>query len=644
MSAAPAVRDDRPTTRALARAVPAARVDDFDRARFTPAPTDYLDVAAAGETLAAPRIRRRSIAPAPQATVLRPGSDELTVEPSVVRRAAAAVAADRSPGLRRDASLDLATVPDVAVRPGPARRARPVLPLDQLVPLQQQEEPSVDAVAPRSQRSELPDLSSSLRQVASTFRASERDGVQVLTLPAARRAVSADQPRRPTMTAVLERDDQGRVVRAKARRLTGARAGETILLDAAELGVDLDEAPTATQRATARAEEAVEAEQVAPQMAVDAPMSTILAMPPTAWAEERFEEATDAPTGERRVASTPVRRAGRRWRRPVPEGPVVESPALRRADAADESHRLTAPASRRRAEPRPAMELALPQDETVQDELDADAPTARERRWETHGANTWTDLARRAETAPLTQAGRVPMRVADDSPSWVRRAVDPHPVERDEREVLGSRIRSGSSGLLNALARASEPEEIVRVIVQKSHEAGALARQLPGEAGRILTAIAGDGDAQQILATPHGRDHRAERGESVRSTLSRRDRGRSLLAPAQTTFRSGGGPSQGGADATQGVGMSKVMKLASKLRKLIHLAENARLAEARSQVRLAEDSAEARHEVGAGRGGSQSIGDENMHLEALREEVMRHVQQKLETNKSRIEDGDDGWW
>ena len=89
------------------------------------------------------------------------------------------------------------------------------------------------------------------------------------------------------MTAVLERDDEGRVVRATARRLTGARAGESVLLDAADLGVELDE-PTATpiQRIAARADEAPA--EVAPVAAAfDAPDS-ILALPPTAWAEERI--------------------------------------------------------------------------------------------------------------------------------------------------------------------------------------------------------------------------------------------------------------------------------------------------------------------------------------------------------------------
>ena len=72
------------------------------------------------------------------------------------------------------------------------------------------------------------------------------------------------------------------------------------------------------------------------------------------------------------------------------------------------------------------------------------------------------------------------------------------------------------------------------------------------------------------------------------------------------------------------------MKLASKLKKLIHLAEHARLNEAQAQVRMAHESAEARAELGAGRAGGQSLEEDNMHIERLHEEVLREVQQKVE--------------
>ena len=100
-------------------------------------------------------------------------------------------------------------------------------------------------------------------------------------------------------------------------------------------------------------------------------------------------------------------------------------------------------------------------------------------------------------------------------------------------------------------------------------------------------------------------------------------------------------------EGQQGVGSSNVMKLANKLMKLIHLAEHdRRLEDARRHVRMAEDSAEARAEVGAGKSGGQALTDDNMHIERLREEVLREVQHQLEHLKQRAgdTDGGNGWW
>jgi hypothetical protein len=89
------------------------------------------------------------------------------------------------------------------------------------------------------------------------------------------------------------------------------------------------------------------------------------------------------------------------------------------------------------------------------------------------------------------------------------------------------------------------------------------------------------------------------------------------------------------------------MKLANKLQKLIHLAESdRRLDEARRHVRMAEDSADARAEVGAGKAGHEALTDDGVHLERLREEVLREVQHQLELQDQRSgdSDGGDGWW
>jgi len=99
------------------------------------------------------------------------------------------------------------------------------------------------------------------------------------------------------------------------------------------------------------------------------------------------------------------------------------------------------------------------------------------------------------------------------------------------------------------------------------------------------------------------------------------------------------------AAGSQGVGASNVMKLANKLMKLIHLAENSRRDEARQQVRMADDTAEARAEGGLGQA-STGITDENISLEALKEQVLQEVRHQLDLMQQRQGDPDvgNGWW
>ena len=90
------------------------------------------------------------------------------------------------------------------------------------------------------------------------------------------------------------------------------------------------------------------------------------------------------------------------------------------------------------------------------------------------------------------------------------------------------------------------------------------------------------------------------------------------------------------------MGASGLTKLAGKLMKLIHLAESERrLADAQKQVRMAEESAEARADGGAGQSGGESV-EKVMNIKALRQDVISAVLQELELMKSRREDPD-GW-
>lgn len=93
------------------------------------------------------------------------------------------------------------------------------------------------------------------------------------------------------------------------------------------------------------------------------------------------------------------------------------------------------------------------------------------------------------------------------------------------------------------------------------------------------------------------------------------------------------------------------MGLVKKLQGLIHLAEaEHRLAEAQRQVRMAEDSHEARGEGGQGtRGPGQAGGSQDgskMDIEQLGREVLDVVSRELEYRRERrMEDHDESiWW
>jgi hypothetical protein len=89
------------------------------------------------------------------------------------------------------------------------------------------------------------------------------------------------------------------------------------------------------------------------------------------------------------------------------------------------------------------------------------------------------------------------------------------------------------------------------------------------------------------------------------------------------------------------------MKLADKLLKLIHLAESNRRSEAQAQVRMAEDTAQARAEGGVGGSDPESTESESMNIQTLQQEVLESVLSAIELLQERREGDPDGrheWW
>ncbi len=251
---------------------------------------------------------------------------------------------------------------------------------------------------------------------------------------------------------------------------------------------------------------------------------------------------------------------------------------------------------------------------------------------------------------PTTRAPRAPLeerlaRVAEGRTDGVTGWVD---------RAEGSTRLGTVSGLLQALARASSNEDVVRVIAARgelSSQAAALPLDAP--AVQLIQAIRAEVNDQARVATepvsvpvPETRASRLRAPEatalgssalgSTQSTTRSRSVRSSAVRAAESTARRAAGAED------------RLSKLVRRLQDLIHLAEDQnRLAEARGQVRLAEDSAEARAEGQAHAQGAGPNADAESHdIEALGREVLDAVSKELELRRSRrMEDGDESpWW
>ena len=88
------------------------------------------------------------------------------------------------------------------------------------------------------------------------------------------------------------------------------------------------------------------------------------------------------------------------------------------------------------------------------------------------------------------------------------------------------------------------------------------------------------------------------------------------------------------------------MKLANKLMNLIHLAESEkRRGDAQREVRMAEDSADARAEGGGAETDQSGVG-ESLNIKQLQRDVLTFVMRELEMSRTRREDPDGSsiWW
>lgn len=207
-------------------------------------------------------------------------------------------------------------------------------------------------------------------------------------------------------------------------------------------------------------------------------------------------------------------------------------------------------------------------------------------------------------------------------------------------------LSARAGGVLRALARADRPEDILRVAIEAGADAGVLARELPAPAARLLHEVTSmrtlPKAAAALLRTELvGGDEGGETAEGPRRRRRRRSGGRGA---ASRTLRGAAGASGASADATQGVGKNRLMKLSTKLMDLIHLAEvERRQDEAARQVRRSEERVEDVGPVGSGPAVHE---DAEVTVQSLQREVLDAVRQELELLSERSEGGPDVdvWW
>jgi hypothetical protein len=218
-----------------------------------------------------------------------------------------------------------------------------------------------------------------------------------------------------------------------------------------------------------------------------------------------------------------------------------------------------------------------------------------------------------------------------DAPAWAARSSGE------------PRVRT-ADGLFAALAAASSAQDVIRVIFERAEgiRSSPLAapvvqviEQIQREVAEGPRAAPAEPTRRTTLPTPEARVLRGARVEPVAGGARTRSGSRASPRSQARMLGAGGGD-------------QRVMALVKKLQNLIHLAEDQRLAEARRQVRMAEDTAAARAEGQSAPGITPEKKDDAqaLEVEALSREVLEVVHRELELRRERrSEDSDESiWW
>lgn len=269
---------------------------------------------------------------------------------------------------------------------------------------------------------------------------------------------------------------------------------------------------------------------------------------------------------------------------------------------------------------------------------DGSAPFAPQRRPWT-GAAPRTGRRRsgvqleRGQLAVPEGAQRQPV-VTQDAPGWSARAGQ---TSGARRSATGERISlRASSTLVNAIARAESPDELVRIISDGRFTPEQLRRDLPGPAAKLVQRVEQMHTiAQQAKRTEARHEHkRARRGRGLEPDATELG-GSPTFIPVATGAGNVTGLTSGAARMTQ---------LANKLLRLIHLAEvDQRVQEAQQQVRMSDSEPGT---SGAGAAGTSSD-VQSPNINALKRDVFEAVLRKLNELEGRSVEDPNGhamWW
>jgi hypothetical protein len=205
---------------------------------------------------------------------------------------------------------------------------------------------------------------------------------------------------------------------------------------------------------------------------------------------------------------------------------------------------------------------------------------------------------------------------------WAQPIAGKEPKTAAMQSVQRRRTQAQRS-IQTELVRATTTEAVVKLASERGKAMNHLANDLPSSTRRLV----------QKLVKAGVKAANAQRKRSPSKSSS--------WAPAHLN-RSASGASMDGID---GIGSSGVMKLASKLQGLIHLAEvQNRRSEAQQAVRMAEEAAAAETLGSAAEATSSGA---TSTIDDLRRDVLDAVMADLERLQMRSEEDPDGvelWW